>query len=125
LASELRQRGPSRDELRRRSPTDGGALVESFPSLVIALAIVAQVAGQSVGPSEAKRRCDELAASPWDDRKAGKGVEVDRIVVKDALAVCRIAAEQQPNDPRYQAAIYSDGRGVPKDEKKRDCRGIQ
>ena len=76
-------------------------VLASFHTFVVGLSILAQVAGQSMDPDEAKRRCDDLAASPWDDRKVGEGVDVERIVVKDALPVCKAAAEHQPAEPRH------------------------
>ena len=75
---------------------------QSFRCVLIAMSMLGQVATQSIGDDEAKRRCDELAASPWDGLKVGKGVDVERIVVKDALPVCKAAAEHQPGEPRYQ-----------------------
>jgi tetratricopeptide (TPR) repeat protein len=47
-----------------------------------------------------KRECDELAASPDDERRVGKGV--DKIKVGLASYPCRIAAETPPIEPRYQ-----------------------
>ena len=64
--------------------------------------ILTQAPAQSPNMADARRRCDELAASPWDVQRAGEGLEVDRIPVKEALPVCRMAAEQPPDDPRYQ-----------------------
>ena len=80
-------------------------VLASFHTFVVGLSILAQAAGQSMDPDEAKRRCDDLAASPWDDRKVGKGVDVERIVVKDALPVCKAAAEHQPAEPRHQFQV--------------------
>jgi TPR repeat protein len=47
-----------------------------------------------------KRKCDDLAASPDDERRVGKGV--DKIALAEAPAACRIASETPPIEPRYQ-----------------------
>jgi TPR repeat protein len=47
-------------------------------------------------------QCDRLADGPLDAQRVGDGVEFEKIVVDQALPVCKGAAERQPARARYQ-----------------------
>jgi hypothetical protein len=63
-----------------------------FGTSDIALVAAATPAAQSSTQNNlANQKCDELAASPTDQLKVGKGVDASKIMVADALPACKEA----------------------------------
>jgi hypothetical protein len=62
-------------------------------------------------PSQAERRCDELAANPNDSQKVGEGVAFGTLKnqAREAVASCEPAAAQNPSELRFR---YQLGRAL-------------
>ena len=79
-------------------------------ALVLPAPLLALAAGSELAPAtndDNARRCDTLAASPYDSQYSGPRAVLDDISVVEALRVCAQAAEAQPVRPRY---LYLYGR---------------
>lgn len=61
--------------------------------------------------TESARRCDELAANPTDAQRVGDGVSYADLkpVAAEAVEACQLAANENPNEPRFQ---YQLGRAL-------------
>ena len=82
----------------------------SFIATLTSLALVVQAplsalaAGAAFAPDndDIARRCDALAASPFDRLYSGPRAELNDVGLGEALRVCAQAAEARPVRPRYQ-----------------------
>ena len=68
--------------------------------------------------TQAAKRCDELAANPADQRKAGDGVPFPVLKAQAAEAIdnCELATKQHPNELRF---LYQLGRALESKDHKR------
>lgn len=79
----------------------------AYPMLVAVT--VALFAGPSRGGADPAPRCDELAASPFDDDAPNAGVPIQRIRYDEAISACIDAVRSAPGEPRY---LFELGRAV-------------
>ncbi len=98
---------PSTDVQVFKDANSSALLVPAINVETVAIAADGSALPVQIKIQQRMHECDLLAAEPLDFQSVGKGVELDKIDVSQALIACQKAVEEHPENIRY---VYLLGR---------------